>query len=89
MKTERYIVRGRVQGVGFRHFVYIRAREIGVSGYVKNLPDGSVEAFAQGSPEQLQELYSTLKDGPGLSRVTEVNRFEENLPAGSSFDIRY
>lgn len=69
----RAIVRGRVQGVNFRQFVYTRARFLGVRGYVRNLPDGrSVEVVAEGPRSDLEQLLEYLKEGPRMARVDQV-----------------
>lgn len=68
------IVRGSVQGVGFRDFVYTRANFLGVRGYVRNLDDlRSVEVVAEGEREQLEQLIEYLHQGPRGSRVEEVD----------------
>ncbi len=72
MQARRYIVRGRVQGVGFRWFVDFEARQLGLAGWVRNLPDGTVEALAIGTEEQLAALYQKLRKGPRAARVDEV-----------------
>ena len=72
MVTRRYIVSGRVQGVGFRWFVDREARTIGLVGWVRNNPDGNVEVLASGTEEQLAKLRKRLKEGPRASRVDEV-----------------
>jgi acylphosphatase len=72
MATRRYIVSGRVQGVGFRWFVDREARLIGLAGWVRNNPDGNVEVLASGTDEQLAKLKNRLKQGPRASRVDEV-----------------
>jgi acylphosphatase len=61
-----------VQGVGFRNYVEHVAEKTGVTGYVRNRRDGSVEVFAMGSPEQLNKLGSALERGPMLSQVSDV-----------------
>jgi acylphosphatase len=67
------IVRGRVQGVGFRDFVLTRARHRGVSGYARNLPDGlSVEVVAEGPRRELERLVEQLREGPRSARVKSV-----------------
>jgi acylphosphatase len=68
----RYLVKGRVQGVGFRWFVEREAREIGVGGWVRNLDDGAVEVLASGSNAQLGSLYDKLKEGPRAARIDAV-----------------
>ena len=73
MIARRYIVRGRVQGVGFRWFVDHEARELGIAGWVRNNLDGSVEILAMGSDEQHKALRGKLRHGPRAARVDDVN----------------
>src|SRR3970282_2935575 len=69
----RAVVRGRVQGVGFREFVLHPARFLAVSGYVRNLPDGrSLEVVAEGSRPELEQVLAYLREGPRMSRVDAV-----------------
>ncbi len=68
----RYLVSGRVQGVGFRWFVEREARLIGVGGWVRNRDDGAVEVLASGTNEQLGSLYEKLKEGPRAARIDLV-----------------
>src|SRR4029077_20233709 len=68
----RYIVRGRVQGVGFRWFVDHEARALGLAGWVRNNIDGTVEALAIGTEEQHNAFRSKLRQGPRAARVDEV-----------------
>lgn len=88
--TVRWLVRGRVQGVGFRYFVLRRAQAAGLAGWARNLPDGSVEVVARGTDDELASLESALREGPPRSVVTDVERQEvldePNLP--KSFDVR-
>ena len=72
IEARRYVVRGRVQGVGFRWFVEREAHLLGVAGWVRNRSDGSVEVLAQGSADQLAGLHGKLREGPRASRVDEV-----------------
>ena len=65
-------IRGRVQGVFFRAFTQGHASQLGISGYVRNLPDGSVEVSAEGERSQLELLAGHLRVGPPMSTVTEV-----------------
>jgi len=76
----RAVVSGRVQGVGFRFYVYREARRLRLAGCVNNLPDGRVEVYAQGPREDLLELERLLHKGSMLSRVREVE-VEWNVPA--------
>ena len=72
MKAKRYIVRGRVQGVGFRWFVDHEARQLGLAGWVRNNMDGTVEVLAMGNDQQLATLFSRLRQGPRAARVDDV-----------------
>jgi acylphosphatase len=73
VEARRFVVKGRVQGVGFRWFVEREAHLLGVAGWVRNHSDGSVEVVAQGSPEQLAGLHGRLREGPRASRVEAVD----------------
>ena len=66
------IVRGRVQGVGFRYFVLSAAKELNLTGWVRNLPDGAVQVEACGSEDDLDTLEQRLWKGPHFSRVENV-----------------
>jgi acylphosphatase len=70
----RAIVRGQVQGVGFRMWAQRRARMLGLSGYVRNLADGSVEVVGEGSRETLEQLLAILRRGPESADVRSVER---------------
>jgi acylphosphatase len=88
IEARRYVVRGRVQGVGFRWFVEREAVLLGVAGWVRNLPDGGVEVLAQGNIHQLAGLRSRLREGPRAARVDSVEDFEAQPIAGvTSFRI--
>ncbi len=80
----RYLVRGRVQRVGFRYATYRKANALGLSGYVRNLPDGRVEICAGGHDEGLEQLSKWLQVGPLLARVDEVKEVpcHEAIKAG-------
>ncbi len=87
--AKRYIVRGRVQGVGYRAFVQQTARTIGLQGWVRNLEDGTVEVYAAGTPEQLSPLEDALRKGPYGSEVRGVNSREDTVEsAQQGFRIR-
>jgi acylphosphatase len=84
----RFVVRGRVQGVGFRWFVEREAHVLGVSGWVRNNADGSVEVLAQGTRDQILGLRSRLRQGPRAARVDDVEESEVGPVAGlTSFRI--
>lgn len=90
MKVQRrYLVAGRVQGVGFRHFVWRTAGELGLSGWVRNLSDGRVEVVASADEGILRELRSRLEQGPRMARVDAVmaeDDSEADVPSG--FEVR-
>ena len=68
----RYVVSGQVQGVGFRRFVQRKARDLGLTGYAANLPDGRVEVLAEGDEAAMGHLEKWLNRGPSLARVKQV-----------------
>ena len=70
--AKRYIVSGRVQGVGFRYYVQDHAAVEGVHGYVRNLPDGRVEALLEGDDESVLRVERALRRGPAGARVDDV-----------------
>jgi acylphosphatase len=84
-------VRGRVQGVGFRQFVWTRARALGLSGYVRNGPNGySVEVTAEGTTEALNRLVEHLHRGPFMARVDKVEvEWQEDGGRFQSFEVRF
>ena len=85
--ARRYVVSGRVQGVGFRYFVQRKGTEIGVAGWVRNRTDGTVEAQAAGSAEQLQQFEAALREGPRISRVDRVTISPAALGGETGFRI--
>ena len=70
--AKRFVVYGRVQGVGFRYFTWKEAERIGIKGTVRNCVDGSVEIIAEGNDDQLQDFYNWLKVGPRTASVEQV-----------------
>jgi acylphosphatase len=86
--ARRFIVRGRVQGVGYRWFVEREAHILGIAGWVRNNTDSSVEVLAMGTREQLAGLRSRLREGPRAARVDDVEEAEAKLiPNLSTFRI--
>ncbi len=71
-----FLVKGRVQGVGFRWFVHREASELGLKGWVRNTEDGDVEILVAGEAEDLTELREALRKGPRGSRVDSVTQHE-------------
>ncbi len=88
MPAARYVVRGRVQGVGYRYFVLRHAEELGLAGFARNQADGSVEVIVEGAAAALGKLEGLLGEGPAFSHVTGVERqaIEERGAAG--FHVR-
>src|SRR5437763_13914276 len=81
-EARRFVVRGRVQGVGFRWFVEREAHMLGIAGWVRNNADGSVEVLAMGTREQLAGLRSRLRQGPRAARVDNVEEAEARPVSG-------
>ena len=89
MRAKRYLIRGRVQGVGYRYFAQEVAERLGVKGFVRNLHSGEVEVHAEADGETLARFKLELERGPRMAQVTEVG--ESDVPASgvySSFLIR-
>jgi acylphosphatase len=79
IRARRFLVRGRVQGVGFRWFVEREAHILGIAGWVRNNADSSVEILAMGTRDQLTGLRSRLRGGPRAARVDDVEELEAEL----------
>ena len=79
--ARRFVISGRVQGVGFRWFAKDVAVREGVTGYVRNLPDGRVEALVEGDAESVTRVERLLRQGPPGARVQSVNTITEE-PGG-------
>ncbi len=86
--TRRFLVTGRVQGVGFRAFVARAARDLGVSGWVRNRENGGVEAVASADPDTLASFEAVLRKGPRLSRVDGVEVEAAAEEACGRFEVR-
>lgn len=84
----RVLVSGRVQGVGFRAFTQDVAREMSVAGWVRNLPDGRVEAHLQGAGGAVGRVVDRLRDGPRAGRVDDLRTSEVSDEPMQGFDIR-
>jgi len=78
-------ITGRVQGVGFRNFTRMRARQLGVAGWVRNEQDGSVRLEAEGPRGALEELLDAVKEGPRMARVENVKADWDD--ATEEFDV--
>ena len=90
MTTRRYVVRGQVQGVGFRWFVARQAHRLGLRGFARNMDDGSVEVVAQGPDSAVDELAWSLTHGPALARVSGVENTDvpHDIQTFSVFETR-
>ncbi|MCX7924226.1 MAG: acylphosphatase [Fimbriimonadales bacterium] len=90
MKRLTARVYGAVQGVGYRAFALSEARRLGLSGYVRNCADGSVEVVAEGEEEKLQSFLERLQRGPSASHVDYVDSvYSKAKGEFESFTIRY
>lgn len=90
-RSVHLLVSGRVQGVGFRFFAINRAHRYGLAGWVKNLPDGSVEILAEGEPETLSLFVEDVREGPSSARVAGVQEEWRDItaPRHGGFSIAY
>ena len=77
--ARRYLISGRVQGVGFRYFTLAQANREGVHGWVRNLSDGRVEVSAEADAEVLERFEVILRRGPGSGRVDQVDVVERTV----------
>ncbi len=95
LRALRWIVRGRVQGVSYRYFTQQAARELELTGWVKNLADGTVEVQVAGDSEVLERLRRRLLEGPRFGRVDGIDESELDADAvvrdlgHRGFDIRW
>ena len=87
--AKRFVLSGRVQGVGFRYFVQDHAAVEGVHGYVRNLPDGRVEVLMEGDDDSVLRVERALRRGPPGARIEEVV-VESAVPSGraTGFSIK-
>lgn len=89
MKAVQARVSGRVQGVSFRWYTQERACALGVAGWVRNEPDGTVLVHAEGEAEAVDALVAWCHDGPALARVTAVAVREASPAGATTFEVRY
>jgi acylphosphatase len=87
MIARRLLVRGRVQGVGFRHAMIGAARGCGVTGWVRNCRDGRVEAHVQGEPPAVEAVVAWCRQGPPAARVTAVDVTEAACEPAAGFVV--
>lgn len=84
----KYRVRGRVQGVSYRQWTLRQAQALGLTGWVRNLDDGSVEVLACGAMEGVTALHARLWQGPSHAVVSEVATLPAEEPAPATFEVR-
>jgi len=89
MKRVHVKIYGRVQGVWFRANTKEKAEEVGVGGWVRNMPDGSVEAVFEGEDEKVEKMIEWCRHGPPLARVDRVEVRYEDLKGEKNFRIIY
>ena len=90
MRTVKVRVEGIVQGVGFRYYTYRIAKRYGIKGYVKNMPDGSVEVVAEGKKDKVEELVKWCHKGPPYAHVKNIIRKDERWRGEfDTFEIRF
>jgi acylphosphatase len=82
-------VRGRVQGVFFRAWTADQARGLGVGGWIRNCPDGSVEAHAEGDEQAVATLIERMRDGPSGARVAQLVSEEAECDDTRDFEVRH
>jgi acylphosphatase len=87
VKAAQLLIRGIVQGVGYRYWAQRTARELGLAGWTRNLYDGRVEIFAEGDEAKLEELERRCKQGPRSAEVEAVTRTDKPPRGGRSFEI--
>jgi len=86
-RSVRVLIEGRVQGVGFRYWTERVARELGLTGWVRNRRDGSVEAVFSGAAEAVGEMLDRARDGPASAVVTDVRILEEDGDPAAGFEV--
>ena len=89
-KSARHVhVTGRVQGVFFRAWTHEQAERLGVNGWVRNCPDGSVEAHLEGEEAAVNWLIDLIGDGPPSARVANVRVSDAEVEGSNSFEVRH
>ena len=87
--ARRVTVTGRVQGVFFRAWTQQQGQQLGVHGWVRNCPDGSVEAHVEGSEDAVMRIVEMLRQGPAHARVDHVQVSEAEVGRFSRFEVRH
>jgi acylphosphatase len=92
MAEARILIKGDVQMVGFRYFAVRNARQLGIKGYVRNLPSGDVEVAAMADPQALEQFIGILRKGPPSARITDIKieyLSEQNEERFTGFSVKY
>jgi acylphosphatase len=87
-RTVHIRVEGRVQGVGYRAFVEMQGEGLGLTGWVRNRRDGSVEAVLQGSPAAIEDMLDLCRKGPPAARVDRLEVLGEGVGVFTRFEVR-
>jgi acylphosphatase len=88
VKRVHVLIKGKVQGVGFRASTRRRAKNLELAGWVKNLDSGEVEAVFEGSKESINEMLDWCKKGPSLAKVVDVKVEDEEPEVLESFEVK-
>jgi acylphosphatase len=88
MIAKRLVITGRVQGVGFRDWLARAARRAGVSGWVRNRADGTVEALLAGEADAVEELSRACRRGPALATVSQIDEYPAEPPERPGFQLQ-
>lgn len=88
MPAYRFLVQGRVQGVGYRYFAMRQAEALGLTGFARNQADGTVEVVAEGPEAPLRDFESRLREGPAFAHVDGVARSAVTARGDSGFHVR-
>lgn len=87
LRTVRVIIRGTVQGVGFRYWTEAAAVDLGLAGWVRNRADGTVEAVFSGRPDAVEEMLERCRDGPPSASVKDAETREGEPPPSPGFSV--
>ncbi|WP_428487877.1 acylphosphatase [Rhodopila sp.] len=85
MNAKRLVIAGKVQGLGYRDWMVVKARELGVSGWVRNRADGTVEALIAGDIAAMEELSRMCRRGPRMAEVSSINEEIADPPTEPGF----
>jgi acylphosphatase len=83
-KVKHIRISGRVQGVGFRYFTYKKAQEYGITGWVKNCKDGSVEVLIAGEGPSIEKMMIAIRNGPSMAHVDRITELDSEIKSAES-----